>query len=154
MAKTILLSLLIPIFSIIGKRFSKKYELLRSFFEDFQLFINIFEKEIDFSEKSLKEIINDFPKKNGDFYQFLTNAIFNKEIIKPNYILDSDFSLINNFIKELGISDKYTQKNIVLDFKNYLKSSYEKAKKDENVNKNLYFKLGLLFGLFIFILLF
>ena len=154
MVKTILLSLLIPIFSLIGKRFSKKYELTRKFFEDFRLFTNIFEKEIDFSEKSLKEIINDFPIKNGDFYKFLTNAILNKEIVKPNYILETDFSLINNFIKELGVSDKYTQKNIVLDFKNYLSSAYEKAKKDETVNKNLYFKLGLLFGLFIFILLF
>lgn len=153
MLRIILLGLLIPIFSLIGKLLSKKYEYNRVFFEDFLTFLSTTKSEVDFSQKSIIEILDNFKNKKTDFYNFANNALFFSSAEKPYYISQNDYIFVLNFFTNFGKVDKYTQKEEIDYIILKITAIYDNAKKLEKTNKNLYFKLGFFFGLFIFILL-
>jgi len=153
MFRTILLALLIPIFSLIGKLLSKKYEYNRIFFEDFLTFLSILKSEVDFSQKTVAEILDEFENKISEFYNFAKNFLFFNSSKKPYYVKESDYVFVFNFFSNFGKLDKYTQKSSIENVIIKTNSIYENAKTLEKTNTNLYFKLGFFFGLFIFILL-
>lgn len=144
MNKTILLVSLIPLFAVIGKILAFKFTIKREFYEDFNLFINTLESEINFTQNSIDYVVKNFPN----------NRLFIKKFNskKINILSNNEQVIYNNFFSSLGKVDIFTQKQSLLEIKKYVNEYYEISKKTEIEKNSLYFKLSILLGILTFIL--
>jgi predicted amino acid-binding ACT domain protein len=144
MNKTILLVSFIPLFAVIGKILAYKFTVKREFYEDFNLFINMLESEINFTQNSIDYVIKKFPNN-----RLFINKIFSNKI---SILSNNEQVVYNNFFSILGKVDILTQKQSLTEIKNYVKDYYESAKKIEIEKNSLYFKLSILLGILTFII--
>ena len=144
MNKTILLVSLIPLFAVIVKILAFKFTIKREFYEDFNLFINTLESEINFTQNSIDYVVKNFPN----------NRLFIKKFTskKINILSNNEQVIYNNFFSSLGKVDIFTQKQSLLEIKKYVNEYYEISKKTEIEKNSLYFKLSILLGILTFIL--
>lgn len=149
MNKTILFIGFIPIFALGGKILAQKFTDRRIFWEDFLLFINLLESEVNFSQKELSYIIKKLP--NRQFLHYLELKLQNKTE-NSKFLSTVEVAVCEKFFSTLGKIDKFSQKDALLETKNYVKNFYEDSKKIEKQNATLYFKLGILLGILVFIL--
>lgn len=144
MNKTILLVSFIPLFAVIGKILAYKYTLKREFYEDFNLFINELESEINFTQNSIDYVIKNFPNDRLFIKSFKSTKI--------KILTNNEQVTYNNFFSSLGKVDIFTQKESLKEIKKYVKDYYELAKKTELEKNSLYFKLSILLGILTLIL--
>ena len=150
MNRIILLIGFIPISALIGKILAQKYTDKRIFLEDFLFFLTLLENEVNFSQNDLFVVIEKLPKR--DFYKYALNEL-NLSNQKSKFVTNKEEPFYNKFFLSLGKIDKYSQKDSIEELKSHLKIFYDTAKKTEETNASLYFKLGILIGIMIFILL-
>ncbi len=149
MNKTILFIGFIPIFALAGKILAQKFTDKRIFLEDFLLFINLLESEVSFSQQELPCIIKKLPDRS--FLHYLEMKLQNKSE-QTRFLSTVELSVCEKFFSSLGKIDRFSQKDALLEAKNYIKQFYEESKKIEKQNSSLYFKLGILLGILVFIL--
>ncbi len=145
------MAMVLPITVTIFKIISFKYVNKKCFYEDFMNFISLMENEVNYSQNSIAFVFNNFDKRRS-FYNYATQKFYKNEY-KNKIMSETEKADFDNFFENLGILDKNTQKEMLLYAKNSVSKSYEKAKSEELKYSPMYFKLGILTGIAIFIIL-
>lgn len=137
---------------IAGHKFADKYTLRRKFYSDFSFFNKHLKSEISFSQTTLLKMTDLFDKKT-DFYISLKKYIENKEFnFEKKYLSLEEKGFFKGYIENVGAHDKITQLNYLESVEQKIDEYYSSAEKEEKKYKTLYIKLGLLFGLMLFII--
>ncbi len=152
MNKYILYTLVIPISFLIGKILLIKHTERKNFFFEFNIFIKNIENEVSFSLGSIKETLT-LQDKNTYFYKVMVNKLFNNNGVKIKYLTKNEQSFIDNFCFNLGKTDRITQLKFIEHSKKQIEDYLDKATNLEKRNNKLYFKLSILIGILIYILI-
>lgn len=163
MLKTILIIVLILLISCIGYGFSYYYIQRKKFFDSLVFFIQNMKNDINFSQDKLIEIIdrNLNVVTNKDLNTLLCNyknlIISNidkrKLFCNINFLKENEKEIIFIFFKGLGKTDVFNQIELLDKFSNKLTEFYSNATHESKKYSSLYLKLGILFGLFVAIIL-
>lgn len=152
--KVIIGIICITLCTFVGYFLSDKYVKRKELFGDFVNFNKTLLSEINFSKSSVLKIINDFPSKNGDFYNTI-KSIYTDEKTKFNYcyLTSEEKEFANKYFNSIvGIDDK-TLANFINASSKKLGDIYNETILEEKKYRTLYVKIGFLIGLIIFIVL-
>ena len=152
----IFLGILVIIFStFIGYILSKKYTKLKSFYCNFDNFNKMLKTEIAFSQKTLKEIIDEKYSINNDFLNNFKLYLENKEnfCLNINYLSSDEKAFLLEYFENIGKTEKGSQLEFLKKAEERLSTFYKNAIELDKKYKTLYIKLGFLIGLIIFILI-
>jgi stage III sporulation protein AB len=93
-------------------------------------------------------------KNNSDFVVCLNEYLENKKFnFDKKYLSLEEKEFFRIYLSNIGIHDKATQMDYIAGIDGRIEEYYSNAKNDEKKYKTLYIKLGLLFGLMLFIIL-
>ena len=140
------------LFGFIGFILSGKYSERKNFFEDFLAFHKYFKTEISFTKKTVAEIADNL-KKDTDFYKLFNEYFNNKNFTQLKYLTEEENGFIENYLTNIGVSDKYTQLEYYNSLDDKIENYTKTAQDDRKKYQPLYIKLGVLFGIIVFILL-
>lgn len=152
----IFLGILVIIFStFIGYILSKKYTKLKNFYCNFDNFNKMLKTEIAFSQKTLKEIIDEKYSINNDFLYSFKLYLENKEnfCLNINYLSSDEKAFLLEYFENIGKTEKGSQLEFLKKAEERLSTFYKNAIELDKKYKTLYIKLGFLIGLIIFILI-
>ena len=152
----IFLGILVIIFStFIGYVLSKKYTKLKNFYCNFDNFNKMLKTEIAFSQKTLKEIIDEKYSINNDFLNNFKLYLENKEnfCLNINYLSSDEKAFLLEYFENIGKTEKGSQLEFLKKAEERLSTFYKNAIELDKKYKTLYIKLGFLIGLIIFILI-
>ena len=152
MNKYILYSIVIPVSVLIGKILLIKTIDRRVFFTDFSIFIKKIETEINFTFGSIKDSIKILDKKSN-FYKLFIKTFFKKESCHVYFLTKNETSFFKSFCLNLGKTDRITQIKFIEQAKKEVDLFLAEAIKIEKRNVKLYFKLSVLIGILIYILI-
>lgn len=141
--------------TLLGYKLSKNYTDKKQFYMDFNEFNKRFKSEVQFSKKTIIEILKDYEDRNGEFFNAIKKYFLEEqtEEIKNKLFSSDDKSFLINYFNNLGDSDKFSQLNYIESVEKSIEDNFIKAEKEEKKYKTLYIKLGFLFGLIILIAL-
>ena len=152
----IFLGILVILFStFIGYILSKKYTKLKNFYCNFDNFNKMLKTEIAFSQKTLKEIIDEKYSINNDFLFSFKLYLENKEnfCLNINYLSSDEKAFLLEYFENIGKTEKGSQLEFLKKAEERLSTFYKNAIELDKKYKTLYIKLGFLIGLIIFILI-
>lgn len=138
---------------LISINFSSKYEMRRKFYEELFYFNNKLKIEVAFSKRTLLSIISE---ETGLIAPLLVNYFHkNKTLNKKEFrfLKEKDIVLINNYLEIIGKHDANTELNQLEKFHLEIEEILNSCKEEEKKYKPLCVKIGISFGLIIFILL-
>lgn len=149
-----LLGIALLILSIfLGLKFAEKYTLKSKFYANFYQFNKLLKSEISFGQTTIMNIANSL-KNNSDFVVCLNEYLENKKFnFDKKYLSLEEKDFFKIYLSNIGIHDKATQMDYIAGVDGRIEEYYSNAKNDEKKYKTLYIKLGLLFGLMLFIIL-
>ena len=143
--------LLLCLSTIIGYFLAGKYIDRKRFYNDFSDFNHFFKQEILFNKSTLIEILKD-KINDGDFCFLLRERVLNKNLkIYLNYMNKDDKIFFDSYVKNLGISDIYTQVDFINKTNEVLSLKLNQTLEEEKRYKTLYIKMGFLIGLMLMI---
>lgn len=162
--KFVLLALLFAISVVTGYIFSLKYKKRQKFFSSLIMLAEKLDVEINYSRERLKILISDFDEKQKktlfgidlNYLAYLDGKVelSNQTLFKNiNFLKENEKDIVFIFFKSLGRSDVENQSK---EIKSYIKRFEEQSKICDNDNKkygSLCTKLGVIFGLFLIIVL-
>jgi len=137
----------------------------RKLFEELLSFNRIFGEEINYLKTPVRQIVKDFiSDKNGELCKILTTflTVLEKEVIytadkivaeiKNPYIKKEENKLIAEYLNTLGKSDAATQMVSIKHYGIKFEEAFSKAKEDAKVIGELSYKLGILIGIALMII--
>lgn len=145
--REIILIAIVPACAVMGKILSFSHTEKREFYEDFLLFLSVLEKEVGFTKNSFPKTVEEFKNKRL-FYEVLT-----KKKKMPKMFSESEKTLFTSFFNGFGRADAATETKRINLTKKEVEEELKSAKEKEKKYKPLYFKLGILLGLLIYIVL-
>ncbi len=134
----------------VGYVLSQKFSYKKRFYSDFKNFNERLTTEVSFTQKTIFQLIND---NDTDFYKFIKNKISDGESVNPRYLKKEELEFLDDYISNVGKSDRYTQMLYLNSVKNQIENCFYKSKEDEKKYKSLYVKMGFLIGLIILVVL-
>ena len=161
--KIFVLLVLLSISLFIGYAFSKKYKIRANFFQALVFLCQKFDVEINFSRERVKNIFLNLDEKEKaklhgldlNYLSFVDkespldkNILFNN----INFLKDDEKDLIFMFFRGLGRSDVDSQSKEIKNFQNRFEVIASNAVNENKKYGSLSIKLGLIAGLFIFII--
>ena len=159
--KIILLLILISLSGIIGYGISFSYKQRYNFFYSLSIFLQNLKTDINFLSTKLLNILDKTSKNinNNDLTSLLNNftkLIKEEECINVqslfkgiSFLIETEKEQICLFFKNLGKTDAINQIEVISNMQNTVSDYLTCAKKDCDKYCSLYTKLGVLFGLFV-----
>lgn len=149
--------------SYIGLVIKRYYHIRSVFFADFVRFIEILHEEISFMKSPLNRIIINFKDgKKGEFvrileiYENMLNGDINAENLAAKinsvYINKSEKEMLVSMLAQLGKLDSATQITNLANYKARVSAKAQESKKKSVTIGGLSFKLGVLLGVMIMII--
>lgn len=139
--------------TFIGYLLSKKFTKRKKFFSDFNTFNNLLIKEVAFSQTTIAKLVQNFSC-SGDFIDCVDNFYKKNNItVKDNYLNADEIEFLTNYLNTIGASDKDSQIKYLDGALKVLDKMLNDSTNDEKRYRNLYIKLGFLFGLMAFIII-
>lgn len=133
----------------IGYKMSQKYVLKKDFYIDFDTFNKRILNEVSFTKRSIVSIVNDFNFKNNNFSCSVKKYFIerDKEMDKLNFLSLEENEYFNNYLVNLGTSDKTTQFEYLSLAQKEIEEKKEQALSESKKYRSLYIRLGFLIGL-------
>ncbi len=135
---------------IVGVILSRKYSKRTTLFSEFCAFNQVLISEVEFSQNTLKSIVEKVP--DGNFIVLIREYFYNKKLSKIEYLNDEEIDLVLTYFNNIGGQDKHSQlqylKKIDIDINKRLVCCKNEMKK----YKTLYIKIGFLIGIVLFVL--
>ena len=161
--KIVILAILLVISIYIGYIFSKKYKTRENFFSALVMLCQKFDVEINYSRQRLKNIFSSLDEKqkkalcgiSDNFLSFIDKETpLEKEFLFKgiNFLKEDEKDLIFMFFKSLGRSDVDSQSKEIKNFQSRFESLTTSAINENKKYGKLSIKLGIVLGLFIFVL--
>ncbi len=153
--KILLGIIFLVICTYIGYFLSKKYTIRKDFYCDFYNFNKKLKNEIDFAQKSIKEIISPNINSKSIFYKGVCDSVLENRLpqIDKNIFSQEEIVFFNTYLESIGGSDKNTQIKFLETAGVKIDESKIKCKEEEKKYKSLYIKLGFLIGLIALIII-
>ena len=130
---------------------ANKYVKRRQFYFEFYTFNKKLKTEIDFTQKTLTGIINEY--QNSDFIDaFRFYLKYNIFEFDNNYLGEEDKNFYKNYLSIIGSGDRISQIQFIDNASEQIDIKYKNSQEEEKVYKKLYYKIGFLIGLMVFIL--
>ncbi|MBE7074443.1 MAG: hypothetical protein E7376_00460 [Clostridiales bacterium] len=159
--KLILILVLVALCGCVGFKISSNYKQRQKFFQALNFFLQSFKTEINFTSNRLLKIIEH--AKNTIKSKELNTLLDNYSVLIQNghdfdnvnlfsginFLKQQEKETIFIFFKELGKTDVYNQTDSISNMQNICSEFLLQTKKDCDKYCSLYTKLGVLFGLFI-----
>ena len=154
--KFVLLGLIFGSISYIGVKLGNTYKEKERFYNDFASFLLYLKTEIGFFKTNIIEIINKYETKNKNLKLLLTNYskfLDGKDFELLEMLSKEENEEIAGFFKGIGLNDCFTQEDFIE--KNILafNQKLDDCKKLNLKYGVLYKKLGVLFAIFVCIVL-
>ncbi len=140
------------LFGFAGFMLSGKYSDRKNFFESLSAFHKLFKTEMAFTAKTVSEIAEKLDK-NTDFYRFFNGYFADKNFSAPKYLTEEEKEFMGSYFDNIGLSDKKTQLEYCNSLDDRIENFVKNAREENKKYQPLYVKLGVLFGLIVFILL-
>ncbi len=146
-----------------GWLLSQKFRRRKLFFEQFKEFNEHFLNEIAYYRRPIQQFIADF-EYEGEFNELLQllfslwgeNSLQKRnfmEVIEYSFLKNEEKRMIADYFLMLGRGDSVSQKGYFSAVKDTLAKYCAEAERDDKRYGDLYVKLGILFGLFILIII-
>lgn len=130
---------------------AKKYVYRKKFYFEFFSFNKKLKTEIEFSQKTLTTILNEC--KDSDFINtckyYLKSNTFKFD---NNFLYDEDKIFFKNYLSIIGKGDRISQIQFIDKISEQIDINYNDSQEKEKIYKKLYYKIGFLIGLMLFIL--
>lgn len=161
MIKIIVLILIISISGIIGNQISSLYKTRTILLFDFVNFCNAYNANLEFFQNELEDFVKSFCESASKEFNIITSEKLQLNLLNSNKNIKKNFfSLltkeqdyyVNNFFSVLGKSDSISQKTQISTYSCYFNKELENAKFDYEKKGKIFSKLGILFGVFLSIL--
>ena len=149
----------------IGIGVSMYYKKRESLFVEIGIFCNKLKNDINFSHKTVLEILKEtIPTLKSPLQEILSQykeiiekgeftSFSNLKTIKSAYLKQNEIDIIVQFLSQLGKSDAFNQSAVISSFENNFKIFKDDCNLEKKKYASLYIKLSLLIGLFICIIL-
>lgn len=146
--------LFLIISTYVGYRASLKYTLRKKYYKDFFQFNSSLKNNVRFTLDSINKTIESFLNK-GDFIRLFLLIINDKKqvgyVIK--YLNNDENEFMYNYVNSIGKTDRESQLNYLIYVEGEISQKLKNSEEDEKKYKQLYVKLGFLFGLVVLVLL-
>ncbi len=140
---------LLSLSSLIGFAIFNKSRKSAAFLQDFELFLNLFENDINYTRSPMKQFINlNIDKFHNEFRGVLSTFNQNQKL---NHEALYEFSFISTFFSSIGYSDAKTQLLSIRQARANL-SSFKNKIEQKQVKGEMSFKLGAIVGVGLFII--
>lgn len=146
----------------IGLGIKKYYKARAKLFEDCLKFVELLCDEISYAKPTLDKIIDEFLAGNQSeftnvlkkYRQGLADGKTASDIkISSKYLLQSERELLTDFLQNLGRFDAKTQLNNLAGYKVKIEKIKVRTEEKSNINGNMAFKLMVLAGIVVLIVL-
>jgi len=145
--------IIVVIFLLVGLILGSKYTERRVFYDDFYSFNSQYLLSVTLSKDTIYSTLEKIDR-NGDFYKFALYKIKGADTIKKiGYLKSDDYKIIEEYFVGIGKGDGYIEKRNSLQADETLKEKKKCCEQEEKKYKPLFIKLGLLFGIIVFIVL-
>ena len=145
---------LIILFVCIGVGYvsAKRYTIRKEFYCDFYEFNKVLKNEISFSQKTIEDIISK-NRKDSEFYKCI-NAYYTSEKIDYEEIRldETEKEFFISYFNSIGKSDRETQIKFLDSVSDEIKHKFDLTRDEEKQYKSLYFKMSILCGLLLFVI--
>lgn len=148
----------------VGYFFSLKYKRRQNFYSSLIMFAQKLDVEINFSRERLKKLIEDMDEKNKKYLfgldkNFLAYLSGNLELKQADlfrnitFLKNEEKETIFLFFKSLGRSDVLGQSKEIANFSKRFDDSLTKCSTENKKYGSLCFKLGIVAGLFLIVIM-
>lgn len=136
-----------------GYLFSYKYLQRLRFFQNFSDFNKRLSSAVSFSSRAIGSVIEEKP--DGEFSELLYEYKFGKDktVKEPRYLTSDERVFFRNYAETIGSSDKTTQIGYIEETDKIVTEKLTRCEADYKKYKPVYIKLGVLFGLILFVLI-
>lgn len=141
----------IPACFFIAKILLLKFYDEKNFLSEYCNFLLSVKNEVDFTNKPIREIINNCSDEN--FKNLSVKLLQNDEIEKPRFLSLEEYNSVKNFFSGISATDSVTLSGKISVFKLQADKLYEKSSEKLKKNIILYQKLGILSGILLYILI-
>lgn len=155
----LLVVLLVILFGMLGFGFAGYFIIRKKFFNSLSSFLTEVKTNVNFNSKRITEILNNNSNNNKNLCKLLENYSIcladtegvSKEILFDGikFLTEQEKESIFVFFSSFGKVDVFNQVEQIDCFINSVAEYYESSKKQCDKNCLLYTKLGILFGLFV-----
>jgi hypothetical protein len=138
---------------LISINFSSKYEMRRKFYEELYHFNNKLKIEVAYSKRTILSIISE---EKGIIAPLLLDYFNNNKTLNNNecrFLKERDVVFFNNYLEIMGKHDATTELNQVEIFHLEIEGILTTCREEEKKYKPLCVKIGISFGLILFVLL-
>ena len=139
--------------SILGGLYANKYKRKRDFYIALEVFLQHLKREISFSGQSIGKIISTSNTDNEDLSHILIGLSMDTEILLPDFLQETEKSVILSFFDKIGRSDRANEVELTLQFYKEIKACREEESRICSKNMGLAAKLGFFIGSIIFIMI-
>jgi len=136
----------------IGYLIAGKYRARKKFYVQFNAFNERYLNELTYARKPLSAFLKEY-EYTGDFGKIVESAEQRVSASKPNYLTKEEKTACEDYFLMLGKGDSVSQKNFFTAQKPMLEQKKAESTEQAKSRSGLYFKLGLLAGLAIVILI-
>ena len=134
---------------IFGYFFSERYSKRKDFLSDLLFFNQRLLKEVSYTQNSIYTLFDG----QTDFYIAIKDYFDSKNFSKIKYLYEDENIFVENYFKNIGNMDKYSQLAFLNNSQKEIESMTDKATKENKKFQDLYIKLGFLIGLIILVVL-
>lgn len=133
---------------------AKKLQSRQKFYENFMGFLRAYERNLSFSQKEFKVVVEDYLKEieDAEFTSFLTATMLG-ENIKIEYLSDGENYEIKNMLQSLGRTDEVTEMKLLQSASSVVECRVKQSQAKTEKYSSFSIKLGLLVGVLLVILL-
>lgn len=146
--RVLLYILIISLTTYLGYLYNKKYENRYVFYKNYNDFLVKFSNSISFSNEKMKIFLE---KNSSKFYDDILKFKEDKKELKYSYLNEIENKDFNDFLLNLGKGDSDSQLNFLKSKEKEVFDKMNESKTENEKYKNLFVKLGFLFGLIIVI---
>ena len=151
--KIIICIAIVAFSTMVGYLLSGKYRARKKFYEQFCLFNKQYLNELNYTRKPLPEFLREH-EYTGDFAKVIKQSMTSREhAVNFSYLSKDEKNDCANYLSMLGKGDALSQKSYFGAQTQVLETRYAEGEQLAKSRGSLYFKLGLLAGLAIVILI-
>lgn len=137
--------------ALIGYLLSLKFLNERNFWEDFYFWHKKIKSEINFTQKTIPELIN--AERRSVFSELLDGYLKTEKLSLPKFLSQEERNFVSDYVHTLGTTDKSSQLFFLNSVENKLSEFNDTHLLKYKKVGPLFIKLGFLFGVIIFILI-
>lgn len=136
---------------LLGYLAAGKYRARKKFYFDFSAFNERYMSELKYRRRAVKEVVGECAE--GEFRSAILRGLQGEELRPPAYLTEEEQGFYTEYVGMLGKGDSRSQTDFFEHKRGEIEEKRKSAEAEAKSRGELYWKLGLLFGLAFIILI-